>query len=504
MKPAKMIDGKPVYNPYREEGVALVPNWLLRRPEVSWAAKLVYGRLRQYAGEHGAAWPCVQTLGTELGTSRRCATNYLRELVDLGLIAVVSGRGPGKSSTYYFVDHEWRAAPAPVSPGYGTSPPPPPVEREDVAHEGAEEPAWGPDSFGGSDFACARCGEAMCVGGCLSATPDTPRVHVYHGESQLEVRMAAQMDAASPEKRPESEAEKDPTRETLSKDVGNFVPRGWETSFPRGENDLSYRRGSEKRVIEKGQECEGGASAPAQHIQPEKPLSSPTPKGDTRTPTPKFLSFEEATPTPRGPEAKSSAELERVLGKTPITQDAVTALTEKLAADGRRRRSEQAAAESKKAQGLLNLKGSGPGGLTPHATAKVINNVEKVWREEMAIVFPGLTIVVWDSVQRGQAKNLVAKYGGHSTIAAVQYVVREWNAINEKYLRGKGDLPTIGFILKLHERIVPLAEQWSQHATILEEWKKYQRENPYGEPPTELETRYQVARKALDKLGLAS
>jgi hypothetical protein len=87
---------------------APIPNWLLRRWEVSHGAKLAYGRLRQYAGRSGSAYPTIRSLAVELGVSYARAKAYLGELRDHGLIRVGLRREKGRSSTYTFPGHAWQ------------------------------------------------------------------------------------------------------------------------------------------------------------------------------------------------------------------------------------------------------------------------------------------------------------------------------------------------------------------------------------------------------------
>ena len=53
-------------NPCKKFIFAPVPNWLMRREGVSAGAKLLYGRLCQYAGNNGECYPSIKTLAKEL------------------------------------------------------------------------------------------------------------------------------------------------------------------------------------------------------------------------------------------------------------------------------------------------------------------------------------------------------------------------------------------------------------------------------------------------------
>jgi hypothetical protein len=93
-------------NPWMLFVSALVPNWLLRRSEVSQGAKLCYARLAQYAGRDGQCFPKQSTLADELGVGERMVRGYLGELTKFGLIESEQ-HGLGTSNSYYFLDHAW-------------------------------------------------------------------------------------------------------------------------------------------------------------------------------------------------------------------------------------------------------------------------------------------------------------------------------------------------------------------------------------------------------------
>ena len=85
-----------------------VPDWLIRVPsrELSPGAKLVYARLVRYGRSTGIAYPRQETLGRELGLSRRQVVDYLRTLKDVGLIE--SRRvGQGRPNEVRFLQHRW-------------------------------------------------------------------------------------------------------------------------------------------------------------------------------------------------------------------------------------------------------------------------------------------------------------------------------------------------------------------------------------------------------------
>ncbi len=97
-----------IYNPWRMFNGCFIPNAVLRCRDLSVRAKLVFGRLCQYAGENGEAFPSYRALAQEVGVERRRAISAVRELEDFGLIRTVSrwrNDGAPSSNVYVFLWH---------------------------------------------------------------------------------------------------------------------------------------------------------------------------------------------------------------------------------------------------------------------------------------------------------------------------------------------------------------------------------------------------------------
>ena len=92
-----------IYNPWRIFHGSFIPNSILRCRELSSTSKLVFGRLCQYAGEDGQAFPSYSTLGQEVGIQKRQTIRAVRELEVFGLIRAVPRLKDdgGLSSNYY-------------------------------------------------------------------------------------------------------------------------------------------------------------------------------------------------------------------------------------------------------------------------------------------------------------------------------------------------------------------------------------------------------------------
>lgn len=98
-----------IYNPWRMFHGCFVPNAVARCAGLSARAKLVFGRLCQYAGENGEAFPSYRSLAQEVGVQRRCAINAIQELEDFGLIKTINRwrcDGAPVSNSYVFLWHE--------------------------------------------------------------------------------------------------------------------------------------------------------------------------------------------------------------------------------------------------------------------------------------------------------------------------------------------------------------------------------------------------------------
>ena len=96
-----------IFRPWRQfRRASILPNWLLQQQQVSPGAKLCYARLLQHCGRHEWAWPGIEKLAEEMGSSPRQVSRYLAELKKNKLIAV-RRRGLGKSNEYCFLWHIW-------------------------------------------------------------------------------------------------------------------------------------------------------------------------------------------------------------------------------------------------------------------------------------------------------------------------------------------------------------------------------------------------------------
>lgn len=80
-----------------------MPTTVLRGRGLSFGAIVLYGILRDYAGQKKVCWPAIDTLAGDLDAHRNTVHAYLDELQTAGLI-VIHRHGKGKNNSYSMLD----------------------------------------------------------------------------------------------------------------------------------------------------------------------------------------------------------------------------------------------------------------------------------------------------------------------------------------------------------------------------------------------------------------
>lgn len=103
---------KKIHNPKSFAPAVYIPCWLIQVPIklLSHAAKMLYGRLSQWANENGTVYRTIGQLSEELGTCRSSIEKHIKELKDMGLIGTYQQQNGGINH-YEFYDHEWMHEP---------------------------------------------------------------------------------------------------------------------------------------------------------------------------------------------------------------------------------------------------------------------------------------------------------------------------------------------------------------------------------------------------------
>lgn len=103
---------KKLHNPKAYAPAVYIPCWLIQVPSnlLSHQAKLLYGRLAQWANESGKVFRSVPQLSEELGCSKSTIDRTIKELKHTGLIGTFHP-SKGGVNHFEFYDHEWMYQP---------------------------------------------------------------------------------------------------------------------------------------------------------------------------------------------------------------------------------------------------------------------------------------------------------------------------------------------------------------------------------------------------------
>lgn len=427
-------------NPFMRYQGGWVPNWLLRREEVSPSAKLLYARLMQYAGEDGSCFPKVETLAVEIAVSERQVARLLDELEkDYQLIERDSGRlaKGAKVNEYFFLEHEWE-------------------EVRSVKRRRDTDPADQSDTG---------------VRSPLTVQSDTGV------SSQSDIRVQPNLTRTA-----------DSRKENQGRD-------SWEENhLSEPVASLPGERSSKPKPVLSGQAR--GAPEPGWLDSDRK---APSPRFEMGGPSPR----NEKGSVKIGPAVEISGDHEvverpadeRLTVAARVIEEART----KAAAAAVSRTTKAAKAERQKDQLAANRKGAGSWNA---ATKRAVDGLFGVWLSETRAIDPEAR-VAWAVADRDVARKLIEMYDERAIADSIRYVIRNWTAISARYFKGNGDAPTIQLIHKLHARLVDTARKWTKYAAVLEEWDEWWKQDASvraSRPPRDLQARYDEAKIALGSL----
>src|ERR1041384_3849868 len=86
-------------DPVARGGFTQVPNFILKNPELSVGAKVVYAMFLSYAWHNDSCFPGQERLALDMGMSRTRVTEFVGELERTGFISI-QRRGLGKTNIY--------------------------------------------------------------------------------------------------------------------------------------------------------------------------------------------------------------------------------------------------------------------------------------------------------------------------------------------------------------------------------------------------------------------
>jgi biotin operon repressor len=82
------------------QGFTIIPNAILRRPDLSPGAKLTYMMLLSYAWQQGSCFPGQERLAEDMGVTKRSVITYLQHLQESGFL-IIKRRGQGLTNVYH-------------------------------------------------------------------------------------------------------------------------------------------------------------------------------------------------------------------------------------------------------------------------------------------------------------------------------------------------------------------------------------------------------------------
>lgn len=140
---------KKLHNPKAHTPSVYIPCWLIQvsNDHLSYAAKILYGRLAQWSNESGKVYRSTKQLAQEIGANPRTMEVYLKELRDVQLIGTFQPKKGGVNH-FEFYDHEWMYAPINENLTYksdtndsGNNQQDPPVNLRIPSRESADTPS---------------------------------------------------------------------------------------------------------------------------------------------------------------------------------------------------------------------------------------------------------------------------------------------------------------------------------------------------------------------------
>ncbi|HZB95789.1 MAG TPA: helix-turn-helix domain-containing protein [Herpetosiphonaceae bacterium] len=85
-------------------GFTVIPNGILRHPDLSPGAKLTYMVLLSYAWQQGSCFPGQERMAEDMGAGERSIRRYLKELEAAGFL-IIKQRGLGQTNLYILPKH---------------------------------------------------------------------------------------------------------------------------------------------------------------------------------------------------------------------------------------------------------------------------------------------------------------------------------------------------------------------------------------------------------------
>lgn len=111
-----------------------------------------------------------------------------------------------------------------------------------------------------------------------------------------------------------------------------------------------------------------------------------------------------------------------------------------------------------------NLRGKRP--------SRELLRLEERWFEGVRQFWPDTEFAAWGPREYGQVRGLLGRYSHDVVELLLEYASWGWRAINARYFKGAGTVPTVGMVVKMHDLISPEAQRWGPYR---EAHKRYER-----------------------------
>lgn len=448
-----------------ESTFAPVYNWILCRKELTNLAKLLYGRLKQFAGKENKAWPSVTTLAEALGKSVRQVQNTIKELERHKLIQVDRPTDGIGTSYYYFLDHPWMKQHA-----SGTSAPqtPPKSSNSPGNKNGSKE-----------GVKCtAPPGEAHCTTPVKCASPPwcSPLHHLVQ--------------SAAPKKNIEknSEEKREENNEEITLQALASLAPGQPPQFLTSVTTPRLRLVHSSRQDNAAPDFDLGLVPNMSPITDEAIAAH-------------LLRTRDLKPV----SVQATPDTERLQAG----QETIDEAKEKANRAKERRHSRQEAKPSEWGRSNLTtaqkLKHITDGKALPVSLKKQAHELEEMWIREFKEKFPGEAIgACWGGKEMACASWLIVNYGGTEPIAkTIRYYIRYWEHHKPRFFRGSAILPNFGQVRAAHEQLVPEANRMFTALQAKAAYDKWAADNPSGfYPPDNIKDAYEKAKDDLKSIGL--
>jgi hypothetical protein len=446
------------FNPHKAwSDFSIVPNWLMRRSEVTARAQLCYARLSQYAGENGLIFPKQETLAKELAVSTVQVKRLIKELKDHKLLEMTDRHGQRLPSYYHFITHEWMP--------------------QDTLE------ALGDFEQGIMDDTLSGIMDDTLVGG-QSIMDDT----LVKEQGIMDDTLSGIMD------------------DTLSGIMDDTLSGIMDDTLSGIMDDTSKKKREkiQEKIQEENQEkIHTGSSAFA-----ERPLIHPSQvqheKRKDRDPRKERFS-------PDVSQLTKNKEYEvriPLAGKRPTAETREKAPRLSLEAlEEERRRLVQQSKKTATAASRRLLDEAPRKSRKKHSdgTVTVRQHLEEVWTEEFHKLYPAEKRFPWDGKAKGQIKTILDTYSASDIELSMKYFIRNWETLKHRFFKGSGTFPGVGALVAVMSTIVREATKWRDVMPRLEEFEKWRQDHPQSNTvamPPALQRRYFAIVKELKEMGL--